>query len=56
MNSSTSLREAQLIREIGTLKYHAWKRRELHDDPVSASELEEEADAKAEELFNLSFV
>lgn len=46
--------EEQLINEIEELKYNAWRRRELHDDPVGAEELEELAKQKEQELLKLS--
>lgn len=45
--------EEQLINEIEELKYNAWERRELHDDPVGAKELEELAEQKEQELLKL---
>ena len=45
--------EEKLINEIEDLKFNAWKRREWHDDPVGAEDLEEQAKRKEEELLKL---
>ena len=45
--------QERLLQEIGQLRFNAWKRRELHDDPVGAEELEERADMVSERLFDL---
>ena len=46
-------KELKLREEIDDLKYNAWRRKELHDDPVSAVELLELAKEKEEELKQL---
>lgn len=45
-----STKEQKLAEEIEELKFDAYRRRELHDDPVGAEELEELAERKAQEL------
>jgi hypothetical protein len=43
-------RVVELREEIEELKFQAFRRREWHDDPVGAEELEELAKKKAQEL------
>lgn len=45
--------EEKLINEIEELKFRAWERRELHDDPCGAENLKEQAKQKEEELRKL---
>lgn len=43
----------KLANDIEELRYNAYRRRELHDDPVGAIELEERAKKLEEELTKL---
>lgn len=45
--------EEKLIKEIEDLKFNARRRREWHDDPAGAVELEERAKQKEQELLKL---
>lgn len=45
--------EEKLINEIEDLKFNARRRREWHDDPAGAVELEERAKQKEQELQKL---